>query len=309
MKKWIQAARVRTLPLCLSGIFLGTLLAIGNGFFNESLFILSCLSAICFQIVANFANDYGDAIKGVDKDRIGQKRMVSSGLISPSSMKKAIILFSLLSFFFSFLLIFFSFDKWNLYFLIFLLLTLLCIYAAIGYTIGKKAYGYKGIGDIAVFIFFGLVSVKGSYFLYLQRFDKEVLLPACAIGLLSVAVLNLNNMRDIKNDKEKGKNTFVVQIGLLNARIYHLCLLLSSFILGFLFVFLHYKYPYQYSFMILLIPLFFHLKKILSPALTPEILDAELKKISLITLLYAILIGIGQAISFLYEMNQVPLST
>lgn len=294
MKKWIYAARLRTLPLSLSGVLLGFLLALGKGIFDPRILVLSILSTLSLQILANFANDYGDGIKGVDKDRIGPKRAIASGMISVNSMKKAIVLFSISSFLFAFFLISISFDKLNIYFFIFSLLIIACIYAAINYAIGIKAYGYKAAGgDISVFLFFGWISVMGSYFLYTHYFDTRILLPASALGLLSVAVLNLNNMRDIENDKKSGKNTLVVKIGLSKAKIYHSFLILMPFLLSFLFVIFSYRSMFQYLFLILLLPCVSHLREIY-PITDLKKFDKELKKIALLTFFYAILIGTSE---------------
>jgi len=296
IKSWIYAARLRTLPLSLSGITLSALIAYSRGFKVDLVFIMVFLTTLSLQILANFADDYGDGVKGTDNaSRIGPERAVQSGRISPRSMKKALLFLGKLCLLFGMLLIYLSFKTYRAPApLIFIFIIFTCLYASIKYTIGQDAYGYKGQGDLSVFLFFGLVSVQGSYFLYTHHFEWDVLLLATAIGFLSMAVLNLNNMRDIHSDYQSNKYTFVVQIGLYKAKIYHLFLVLLPFALGSLFVKLNqHQLIYHWAFLILLIPVFFHLKKIFSISDLKKF-DPELKKIALITLLYALIIGLGQ---------------
>lgn len=296
IKSWIYAARLRTLPLSLSGIVLSALIAHSRGYNAGLVFIIASLTTLSLQILANFANDYGDGIKGTDNTfRIGPERTVQSGRISPRSMKKALYLLATLCFFLGMLLIYLSFKTYRAPApRIFIFVIFTCLYAAIKYTVGQDAYGYKGRGDLYVFLFFGLIAVQGSYFLYTHRFEWDVLLLAAAMGLLSMAVLNLNNMRDIHSDYNSGKYTFVVQIGLDKAKVYHIFLVLFPFVLGSLFVKLNqHQMIYRWAFLVLLIPIFFHLKKIFSINDLKK-LDPELKKIALITLLYALIIGLGQ---------------
>ena len=236
MKNWIHAARLRTLPLSISGILLGSLIALSEGYWNWTIFILAFLTTLFLQVLSNYANDYGDGIRGTDAERIGERRVVASGDISPKQMKNAIVLFSVLSALTAFLLIFISFKENFLWALLFIFLTFACVWAAIKYTVGKNAYGYAGMGDVFVFIFFGIISVWGSYTLYQhQEFDFIIFIPAVAIGLLSSAVLNLNNMRDMETDKRSGKNTLPLRIGFKNAKIYQTLLILLPFILGIIY--------------------------------------------------------------------------
>ena len=222
MKHWIQAARLRTLPLSVSGIIVGSAYANFQGFSDWRIVVLALLTTLGLQVLSNYANDYGDGIKGTDANRIGEKRLVAAGIITAEQMKKAVIITAILTFIIALLLIYVAFGKENFALsLIFILLGIGSIGAAIKYTVGKSAYGYSGFGDLFVFIFFGLVSVVGSNFLFTHFIDWKLFLPATAIGLLSVAVLNLNNMRDIENDKIAGKNTLVVKMGLNWAKNYH----------------------------------------------------------------------------------------
>ena len=236
IKPWIQAARLRTLPLSVSGIIVGSAYAYYQGFSDWRIVVLALLTTLGLQVLSNYANDYGDGIKGTDANRIGEKRLVAAGIITAEQMKKAVIITSILTFIIALLLIYVAFGKENFALsLIFILLGMGSIGAAIKYTVGKSAYGYSGFGDLFVFIFFGLVSVIGSNFLFTKELDGILFLPAFAIGCLSVAVLNLNNMRDIENDKIAGKNTLVVKLGSDKAKIYHYFLIISATLLFMIF--------------------------------------------------------------------------
>ena len=229
MKHWIQAARLRTLPLSLSGIIVGSAYAYHQGFTNWKIVVLALLTTLGLQVLSNYANDYGDGIKGTDDNRIGEKRLVAAGIITAQQMKKAVILTAIITFIVALALIYVAFGKENFVLsLVFIFLGVGSIGAAIKYTVGSNAYGYSGFGDLFVFIFFGLVSVIGSNFLFTHFIDCKLMLPAAAIGFLSVAVLNLNNMRDIENDRVAGKNTLVVKLGALNAKKYHYVLILLA---------------------------------------------------------------------------------
>ncbi len=302
LKYWLAAARLRTLPLSVSGIIVGSSLSgYTNRQFNQILeiqtkdyyiFFGALFTTIVFQILSNFANDYGDGVKGTDTLRKGEARMVSSGKISSKQMKNATIIFALIGLMLSINLVFYAFKGYNLgYVFLFLGLGIASIVAAIKYTVGNNAYGYSGFGDVFVFIFFGLLSVCGSYFLYTKTLNLNIILPAISIGMLSVAVLNLNNMRDIENDKTNNKNTLVVKKGYAWAKQYHLILVLLPLILSCVYVYFNYKSLTQFVFFVAFIPLFFHLKKIRFNK-NPELLDGELKKVALSTFLYAVLFSI-----------------
>jgi len=294
IKSWIKAARLRTLPLSVSGIILGSFLAYSNGFFNSEIFILALLTTLGFQIISNFANDYGDGVKGTDnEDRIGPKRTLQSGEITPDQMLKAIKLSGIITLLVALLLIYVSFGKENIiYSLIFIALGLASILAAIKYTMGEKAYGYYGFGDIFVFIFFGLLSVCGSYFLYAHTLDYTILFPAFSIGSLSIGVLNLNNMRDRDSDIKSGKNTLVVKIGWKFAKYYHFFLLISAFLFASLYMMIHFSSVIQFLFVIAFIPIFKHLYTVYKNKNLID-LDPELKKLALSTFLFSLLFGIG----------------
>jgi 1,4-dihydroxy-2-naphthoate octaprenyltransferase len=175
------------------------------------------------------------------------------------------------------------------------LLGITSVIAAIKYTVGNSAYGYSGFGDVFVFVFFGLLSVLGSYFLFTKEIHFPVFLPAFSIGLLSTAVLNLNNMRDRKNDKKSNKNTIVVKIGGEAAKRYHYCLLGLSFIFAISYVILTYTKPVQFIFLLAYIPLCIHSIFVYNTREEYK-LDGELKKVALSTFLFAILLGLGQVL-------------
>lgn len=230
-KLWFSAARLRTLPLSVSGIFVGSFASFTDNNFNSSIFFLAIATTISYQVLSNFANDYGDGVKGTDINRIGPKRTVQSGLITSKEMKKIIIATSIISFLLTISLVFTSFKNSPFYLLLFLILGLLAIIAAIKYTVGDNPYGYIGFGDLFVFIFFGLISVLGSNFLFTSKLNLSLLYPALTIGFLSVGVLNLNNMRDIQNDKLVGKKTMSARMGIDNSKFYHFLLISISIIL------------------------------------------------------------------------------
>jgi 1,4-dihydroxy-2-naphthoate octaprenyltransferase len=296
IKNFIKAARLRTLPLSISGIILGGFLAMSDGLFNGVIFSLAILTTIGFQVISNFANDYGDGVKGTDAIRIGEERMVSSGKISPKQMKKAILISVILTIIFALFLIYESFGLSNFgYSLLFFVLGIVSIVAAIKYTVGDLAYGYSGFGDVFVFLFFGLLSVLGSYFLFTKEIYFLLTLPAISIGLLSTAVLNLNNMRDYQNDKKSKKNTIVVKIGLKAAKRYHYSLLLLSFISAVSYVVLTYTKTVQFIFLLAYIPLVIHALFVYNNKEELR-LDAELKKVALSTFLFSVLLGLGQVL-------------
>ena len=240
MSPWISAARPRTLPLALSSILMGCFLAAAHQQFSWSIALLACLTTILLQILSNFANDYGDAVNGKDTDaRQGPARAVQSGEITADSMKKVIIIFSVLSFLSGSTLLYQALQNatWHT-FVAFLGLGILAIIAAITYTAGKKPYGYVGLGDISVLIFFGWVGVLGTYYLHTQNLDWSILLPATSCGLFAVAVLNINNIRDIESDTLTGKRSIPVRLGRQNAVIYHWIILIISMLSSTIYYFL-----------------------------------------------------------------------
>ncbi len=227
---WLATARLRTLPLSVSGIITGNAIAAKDDVFSVTVFALSLLTAIAFQIISNFANDYGDGVKGTDnEDRLGPERTFQQGLLTAQALKKGIVISALVSIALALSLICVSLG-WRqlLISLFFLILALAAVWAAIKYTVGQNAYGYSGLGDLFVFLFFGWVSVIGAYYLQTQTVDLSIFFLATTIGLMCVGVLNLNNMRDVVNDKKSNKITLVVLMGSRNAKYYHYILILIS---------------------------------------------------------------------------------
>jgi 1,4-dihydroxy-2-naphthoate octaprenyltransferase len=293
MKHWIEAARLRTLPLSVSGILVGSFYAMSQAMFNWKIVIFALLTTLGLQILSNFANDYGDGVKGTDNaDRVGPKRAIQSGVITPAEMKRAMIITSLITLGFAITLIYFAFkESYLIYSLVFLGLGILAIASAIRYTVGKGAYGYSGYGDVFVFVFFGLVSTFGVYFMFSKSIDMLLLLPATAIGFLSVGVLNLNNMRDEESDRKVGKNTIVVKIGGANAKKYHYFLVGSAMLLVLVFAYLNEFHFDQYIFVVAYFPLISHLMTVHRNK-NPKLLDPELKKLAISTFLLAILLAL-----------------
>ena len=302
MKHWIEAARLRTLPLSVSGIIVGSMYALANPtddvltpteVFNWNLFTFAILTTLGLQILSNFANDYGDGIKGTDnEDRVGPKRTIQSGVITPQAMKSAIILTSGLTLFSAIYLIYLAFEAHNLgYSLFYLILGIAAIASAIRYTVGNSAYGYRGFGDVFVFLFFGLVSTLGVNFLYSKQLDAILILPATAIGFLSVAVLNLNNMRDEASDRKSGKNTLVVKMGIENAKKYHYFLIVGAMVLVLIFALLSHFHFDQYLFLIAYLPLVKHLITVRKNQ-NNKLLDPELKKVALSTFALSVLLAL-----------------
>ena len=301
MKHWIEAARLRTLPLSVSGIIVGSMYALRptenietpTEVFSWTIFGLAILTTLGLQVLSNFANDYGDGIKGTDNaDRVGPQRAIQSGAISPQAMKTGIAITSFLTLLSAITLIYFAFSDTNIWYSIFfLILGILAIVSAIRYTVGNTAYGYRGFGDIFVFVFFGLVSTIGVNFLYSEQLDFHLFLPAAAIGLLSTGVLNLNNMRDEASDRKSNKNTIVVQIGGKKAKKYHYFLIVTAMILVLIFAILSDYRLDQYLFLLAYFPLIKHLNTVYKNQ-DPRALDPELKKLALSTFALSVLLAL-----------------
>ncbi|NOT74234.1 MAG: 1,4-dihydroxy-2-naphthoate polyprenyltransferase [Cyclobacteriaceae bacterium] len=292
MKSWVGAFRLRTLPLSLSCIGMAGFLAAAAGKFDGLIFFLCCLTTILLQILSNLANDYGDSVNGADHaGRKGPSRAVQSGVITSAQMKSAIILFTVLCLASGIILLLVAFGyDWNSL-LFFLLLGLLSIAAAIAYTVGKKPYGYIGLGDLSVLIFFGLVGVMGSLYLFTHEIDTITLLPALSCGLFSIAVLNINNMRDIESDKAAGKYSIPVRIGKKMGARYQWFLLMGGVIAAIAYTILKYHSPYQFLFLIS-VPLFMRIGMAVYSK-PSEALDPYLKQMALSTLLFVVLFGVG----------------
>ncbi len=298
IKAWVTAFRLRTLPLALSTILMGSFLAAYHHFFQWPIFILACLTTLLLQILSNLANDYGDTVNGADHEgRIGPDRMVQSGAITPKAMKVAISVFIALSLISGISLIYVSFkDVVNIKGALFLILGVAAIIAALKYTMGRSPYGYSGKGDLFVLLFFGIVGVGGSYYLYANQLNWTVLLPSLAVGFLSTGVLNLNNMRDEASDRTAGKNTLVVRNGLKWAKNYHYFLVLAALLLSITFILLNEVHLYSFLFL-LVTPLLIKHLLVVKNANGSIQFEPELKKLALSTLLYVILFGSGLLIA------------
>ncbi|OUR90764.1 1,4-dihydroxy-2-naphthoate octaprenyltransferase [Flavobacteriales bacterium 34_180_T64] len=294
LKPWLSAIRLRTLPLSVSGIIMGACFAEYNGFFNIYILILALLTTISLQILSNLANDYGDGMKGTDNEnRVGPERAIQSGSITPEQMFDGIKINIFITIILSVSLIYTSFGTGNfLYAMLFFLLGGFAIYSALTYTMGDSAYGYRGLGDVFVFLFFGLVSCIGSYILFGKQIDHVLMLPAISLGFLSVGVLNLNNMRDIDSDKLSNKITLAVKLGKKKAKVYHMVLIFSAIVLSLVFSILYYTSLWNFLFYISYIPLVIHIRKI-HVANAPNEYDSQLKVLALTTFLFSVLLGVG----------------
>ena len=297
IKPWISAFRLRTLPLALSCIGMGSFLAAYSGNFNSAIFTLCVLTTIFLQVLSNLANDYGDTMNGADHaERQGPSRAVQSGAISLKEMKTAIGIFIMLSLVSGLSLLYVSFGwEWKSL-LFFLGLGVLSIIAAITYTAGRKPYGYAGLGDISVLLFFGLVGVIGSSYLYMKEINWMFVLPALSCGLFSVAVLNINNIRDIESDRTAGKLSIPVRLGREKAVVYHWILLVGGIAAAVIYTLINYEFAYQWLFLLLL-PFLFKNAKGVANNTEPKILDPYLKQMAISTLLFVLLFGMGLIIS------------
>lgn len=293
IKPWLQAARLRTLPLSISGIVMGSFIAGSKGMFRWEICVLALLTTIGFQVLSNFANDYGDGVKGTDNEhRVGPKRALQSGSILPKQMLLGICVTAMLTLLLAVILIYVSFGQDNFILsLIFFFLGLASIIAAVKYTMGKNPYGYSGMGDVFVFLFFGVLAVVGSEFLYTQKVDILSFLPALSIGVFSVAVLNLNNMRDRASDILANKNTLVVKIGNQKAKFYHYTLLIIGMFSALIYTVLNFESFKNILYIICFIPLIKHYKTVVKNT-NPVLLDSELKKVALNTFLFSVLLGL-----------------
>jgi 1,4-dihydroxy-2-naphthoate octaprenyltransferase len=275
----------------MSGIIVGASLGSTDPVWSSAIFWLAIATTIGFQVLSNFANDYGDGIKGTDDQREGELRLVASGSISARSMKTGMIITTAITLMVALCLIYVSFGLDNILLsFIFIFLGIASIAAAIKYTVGKKAYGYSGLGDLFVFLFFGLLSVLGTCFLFTRFLSWDLVLPATTIGLLSMAVLNLNNMRDLENDSANRKNTLVVKLGPENAKIYHYLLLLFAMGSSLYYTYVNFSSAYQLIYCIAFIPLLFNMWRVHMNK-EPALLDSELKIVALSTFIFAILFG------------------
>lgn len=293
IKPWITAARLRTLPLAVSNILLGSMIACRQGTFHTDVFLLGMATAVLLQILSNFANDYGDFVNGADEKRVSKfERALQSGKISPRQMRRMLIVFSALALATGILLIASAAAIIGAFAVaVFVAIGILCIIAAITYTVGKKPYGYTGLGDVSVFIFFGIAGVCGIYFLQTGYWDWMVLLPASSFGLLSMGVLNINNIRDRESDFKAGKRTLVVKIGSEKAKIYHACIIVSALVIALISTLIDFHNVCQLLYL-LTVPFFIlNITRVFRSE--SSILDNELRNLSLASFLFALTYGIG----------------
>lgn len=219
MNKWILGARPRTLPAAVAPVVVASAL-VGQDF-NWFRALLALMVGVWLQIGVNFANDYSDGVKGTDDDRVGPIRLVASGLASASSVKAAAFLsFAVAS----------IAGAWLAYLTtpLLILVGIVSIAAAWGYTGGKNPYGYKGLGDVSVFLFFGVVATVGTYYVQTEEVTLLSFIVSISMGALSCATLSINNIRDRPKDAEAGKRTVAVRIGDRNARKLYVALLISA---------------------------------------------------------------------------------
>ncbi len=293
IKSWIKVFRLRTLPLALSSIITGSLLAVADGLFRWPVVIWAVITTVCLQILSNLANDYGDALKGIDNEnRIGPIRSIQSGEISHRQMKIAVIIAASSSLILGIALLYFALGDKLITALIFFIIGIAAIVAAVKYTVGNSAYGYRRLGDLFVFLFFGPTGVAGTYYLNTLSFSWDILLPAASIGFFSTAVLNLNNMRDMDNDMNSGKKTLAAAFGYNIARWYHLLLIAAGWLCAFIYLILNYSSPLNLLF-VLILPLFVKDLTDIFHTIDKNLLDPFLKKLAFATLLFAVCFGIG----------------
>jgi 1,4-dihydroxy-2-naphthoate octaprenyltransferase len=286
LRIWLSALRLRTLPLATSSVVLGSFLAASGGSFKWDVAALSFITAILLQILSNLANDYGDTLHGADSQhREGPQRVTQTGQISKAAMRKALLLVMLLTIAVGYVLI-----RGESIF--FFAAGLAAIIAAVTYTVGPKPYGYAGFGDIFVFLFFGLIGVFGTYYLQTHKLDLVIFLPAISCGLFSVAVLNINNIRDMRSDRLAGKITIPVRLGKTKARLYHWTLLIAGIGFAIAYTGLNYQSPWQFLFLVTL-PLIFKNGLGISSQFKAAYLDPYLKQMALITLLFSLSFGLG----------------
>ena len=293
----MESLRLRTLPLALASIVTGSAIAAWQHTFKVEIALLALLTAAMLQILSNLANDYGDAVKGSDtEERIGPLRGMQKGVITQAQMKRALGITVVITILSGIALIAVACQKPQ-DIIGFLVLGLMAIVAAITYTVGTRPYGYMGLGDISVLVFFGWLSVMGSWYLQAHTLIPALILPATACGLLATAVLNVNNLRDINSDRENGKNTLVVRLGAVNARRYHACLLMGTLVCLALFNLFSLQSLWGWLF-ILAAPLLFkqarYVMREMDPAAMRPMLERTVKAALLTNLLFVVGIFLSQ---------------
>lgn len=297
IKEWVLAARPRTLVLAVACVGMGLFLAAAEGEVYPVTASLTVITASLLQILSNLANDYGDTMHGADHEqRSGPSRAVQSGRISPQTMRRAIVIVSVCSAVSGSSLLWLALGTDGLLVMLaFVLIGALAIWAAIAYTAGNLPYGYVGLGDLAVLVFFGWVAVAGSYLLQTHALRAGLFLPATSCGLFAVGVLNINNIRDIESDRLAGKHSIPVRLGLQRARQYHWALLVGGVSLALVYVVAEYSDAWQFLFLASL-PLFAQNGRAVSSRV-PDRLDPYLGQLSISTLIFVVLFGFGQLLA------------
>lgn len=290
IKPWIVSLRLRTLPLSASCIIMGSFLAAYKGNFDFVVLILALVTTLLLQILSNLSNEYGDMVKGTDSaGRVGPERSIQRGEITLPQMKNGILLTAIITSVTGTALVIYATEVF--YTLIFILAGIAAIIAAVKYTVGEKPYGYRAMGDLFVFIFFGPVGVTGTFFLHSGFISADIFLPSMTSGLISVAVLNLNNMRDTENDLKHGKITLAILLGNKESRLYHLLIISVAITASVIFAALNSFSAVKYIYLVTFIPLIMSLFKVLKYT-DPSSLDPELKKTAVSNLLHTIVFGI-----------------
>lgn len=294
---WLKATRPRTLPLALASIGMGIFLAFAHGRGNWLVAVLCIVTTIFLQVLSNLANDYGDSVHGADSDsRQGPQRAVQMGLISAGEMRRAMAVCALLAVVSGLVLVYVAFGlQQGALLLLFVGLGGAAVWAAVAYTATSNPYGYVGLGDFFVLLFFGWVGTLGSYFAQTNVWDGLVFWPATAVGLFAVGVLNINNIRDIESDRAAGKQSLPVRMGRVRAQRYHWFLLMGGLVCALVYVGLAYRSPWQFLF-VLVVPLLWRNGTAVSRLPSAQ-LDPLLKQLSLTTLLFIVTFGVGQLLA------------
>ena len=285
IKLWIEGARLRTLPLAISPIAIGAGSAAAAKSFNLGLSLLALAVALFLQIGVNFANDYSDGIRGTDEHRVGPLRLTGSKSVRPQAVKFAAFLFFGLAAIAGATIVLLTQHWW------FVPVGIAAIVAAWFYTGGKSPYGYSGLGEIAVFIFFGLVATYGTAFIQIGRFDLNAVIGSVAAGFFASAVLMVNNIRDIETDRHVGKRTLAVKVGKKWAKAIYFALIWLPFVILFPYPFIYPATIFAWASVLLVLPA----TLIVATAKTPKELILALKLTSFASLGYAVLFGIGLA--------------
>lgn len=294
---WLETARPKTLPLALASIVTGSALAAFSGVFSWAITLLSILTALLLQVVSNFANDYGDHLKGSDTvERIGPLRGIQHGVITPKQLRNGLIIAIIASLCSGLALILVATESWQ-DLLAFLLLGVLAVIASITYTVGRKPYGYIGLGDISVLLFFGWLGVGGTYYLQAHQINFPILMVATACGLLATAVLNINNLRDIEQDRQAGKNTLAVRLGDKPAKVYHCVLIGCAMLLYLAFILLYFPH-WSAALVLLAFPLLLKHAWAVLRADEPKQLRPMLAQMAMLALLTNLLFSLGLLLGF-----------